>query len=149
MTFEENMRTFTGVSISAMAKTMEGLGVEAIGVNCSLGPKELYTVLEEMTKWTNLPLILKANAGLPDPVTNEYNISAEEFAEESAKSAVHYVKYFGGCCGTDETFISELKKVLARTEFPQAKQKIVRPVVCSATCTVQARNCQSHSLIWK
>lgn len=137
MTFEENMRTFTGVSISAMAKTMEGLGVEAIGVNCSLGPKELYTVLEEMTKWTNFPLILKANAGLPDPVTNEYNISAEEFAEESAKSAVHYVKYFGGCCGTDETFISELKKVLARTEFPQAKQKIVRPVVCSATCTVE------------
>ena len=69
MTFEENMRTFTGCSISAMALTLEGLGVDAIGVNCSLGPKELYGVVKEMSKWTRLPLVVKANAGLPDPLT--------------------------------------------------------------------------------
>lgn len=56
MTFEENMRTFTGVAISSMALTLEGLGVDAIGVNCSLGPKELYPVVEELCKWTNLLL---------------------------------------------------------------------------------------------
>ena len=49
MTFEENMRTFTGVAISSMALTLEGLGVDAIGVNCSLGPKELYPVVEELS----------------------------------------------------------------------------------------------------
>lgn len=94
MTFEENKRTFTGVSISAMAKTLEGLGVDAVGVNCSLGPVELYDVVKEMAEWTNLPLVLKANAGLPDPVTNEYNITAEKFAEESARSAELGVKFF-------------------------------------------------------
>lgn len=137
MTFEQNMRTFTGVSVSAMANTLEGLGVDAIGVNCSLGPVELYDVISEMAQWTNLPLILKANAGLPDPVTNEYNITAEEFAIQSAKSAELGVTFFGGCCGTDETFIAELRKVLEKTEFPQQKEKITRTVVCSATKTIE------------
>ena len=85
MTFEENMRTFTGVAISSMALTLEGLGVDAIGVNCSLGPKELYPVVEELCKWTNLPVVVKPNAGLPDPVTNEYNCSPEDFAEFAEK----------------------------------------------------------------
>ena len=71
MTFEQNMRTFTGCSVSAMALTMEGLGVDAIGVNCSLGPKELEPVVAEFSKWTTLPLAVKPNAGLPDPITNK------------------------------------------------------------------------------
>ena len=75
MTFEQNMRTFTGCSVSAMALTLEDLGVDAIGVNCSLGPKELKPVVKEMSKWTRLPIIVKANAGLPDPVTNTYDIT--------------------------------------------------------------------------
>lgn len=138
MTFEENMRTFTGVSVSAMAKTLEGIGVDAMGVNCSLGPVELYDVIEEMSKWTSLPLILKANAGLPDPITNTYSISAEEFAMETAKSAKAGVKFFGGCCGTDETFIKSLKSALAQTDFSFPKRKIGKStVVCSATKTIQ------------
>ena len=137
MTFEENKRTFTGVSVSAMAKTLEGLGVSAIGVNCSLGPEELYYVIEEMAQWTNLPLILKPNAGLPDPATNEYHISAKEFATESAKSAKLGVKIFGGCCGTDESFIQELAKVLETADFDISKRKVKRAAVCSATHTVE------------
>lgn len=137
MTFEENKRTFTGVSVSAMAKTLEGLGVSAIGVNCSLGPVELYDVVKEMAQWTNLPLILKANAGLPDPVSGEYHISADEFAAESAKSASQGVKFFGGCCGTDENFIRELKTALEKTVFPGKREKVVRPAICSATHTVE------------
>ena len=81
MTFEENMRTFTGCQISSFALTISGLGVDALGVNCSLGPKELEPVIKELTGWTNLPVIVKPNAGLPDPVTNEYNVTAEQFAE--------------------------------------------------------------------
>ena len=80
MTFEENKRTFTGCSVSAMCLTLEGLGVDAMGVNCSLGPKDLIPIVEEISKWTSLPIVVKANAGLPDPVTNTYDVDADEFA---------------------------------------------------------------------
>ncbi len=69
MTFERGGRTFTGVSPAAAALTLTGLGVDALGVNCSLGPDELEPVIKEMTRYTDLPLIVKANAGLPDPDT--------------------------------------------------------------------------------
>jgi len=137
MTFEENKRTFTGVSVCAMAKTLEGLRVSAIGVNCSLGPVELYDVIKEMAEWTSLPLILKANAGLPDPVTNEYHISADEFAIESAKAAELGVKFFGGCCGTDEVFIKRLAQVLNTVNFEVKQRVIKKAAVCSASCTVE------------
>ena len=107
MTFEENMRTFTGCQISAFALTVSGLGVEAIGVNCSLGPKELEPVIEELTKWTNIPVIVKPNAGLPDPVTNLYNVNAQQFAEFMKDLRKYGIKVFGGCCGTTPEFISE------------------------------------------
>lgn len=71
MTFEENKRTFTGCSVSAMVLTIVGLGVDAIGVNCSLGPDQLAPIVEEIGKWSDIPVIVKANAGLPDPVTND------------------------------------------------------------------------------
>ena len=79
MSFEENGRTFTGCEIPAMALTLEGLGVDAIGVNCSLGPEELTPIVRELCQWTNLPVIVKPNAGLPDPVTNEYHFDAARF----------------------------------------------------------------------
>ena len=79
MTFEENMRTFTGVSPECMVAVLEGLGADAIGVNCSLGPEELFPVLDRICALTTLPVIAKPNAGLPDPVTNEYNVGPEDF----------------------------------------------------------------------
>ena len=82
MTFEENMRTFTGCSVSAMALTLEGLGADAIGFNCSLGPDKLIPMVEELSRWTSLPLIIKPNAGLPDPVTSAYNVMPEEFTKD-------------------------------------------------------------------
>lgn len=135
MTFEENMRTFTGTSISSMALTLEGLGVDAIGVNCSLGPAELYPVAEELCKWTNLPVVLKPNAGLPDPVTNEYNITPDEFAELIAKIVPLGVKIFGGCCGTNPEFIKKLSEMLKAQTFAGIKREIP-PACCSASKTV-------------
>lgn len=64
MTFEENGRTFTGCSVPAMALTLTGLGADAIGINCSLGPRELLPLVEELRRWTRLPLVAKPNAGL-------------------------------------------------------------------------------------
>lgn len=128
MTFEENMRTFTGCSVSSMAVTLEGLGVDAVGVNCSLGPKELYPVVEELCRWTHLPVVVKPNAGLPDPVTNEYSINADEFASLMGKLVPLGVKIFGGCCGTDPDFIRALNKTLSGLKFVKSSKKI--PSVC-------------------
>lgn len=112
MTFEENKRTFTGCSISAMCLTLQGLGVDALGVNCSLGPKDLLPIVEEISKWTSIPIVVKANAGLPDPVTNTYNVSPEEFAEVCSQMLKFGAKVMGGCCGTNPEYIAKLKDML-------------------------------------
>lgn len=106
MTFEQNGRTFTGCTVSAMALTLEGLGADAIGVNCSLGPKELLPVVEEICRWTTLPVIVKPNAGLPDPVTGAFSVLPEEFAAAMAAFAALGVTVFGGCCGTTPEHLS-------------------------------------------
>ncbi len=137
MTFESNMRTFTGCMIPSMALTLKGLDVDALGVNCSLGPKELEPVIEELSKWTDKPLIVKPNAGLPDPKTNEYNVTAVEFAEYMNNLRTYGIKIFGGCCGTNPEFIEELTKMLKANGNKVIRQKTAIPAaVCSATKVV-------------
>lgn len=135
MTFEENMRTFTGCSISSMALTLNGLGVDAIGVNCSLGPKELMPIIEELSKWTNLPIVIKPNAGLPDPVTNEYNITPEEFADYILAINKYGIRIVGGCCGTTPEFIKETIAALSKVK-PVIEEKHIPSAICSPTSTV-------------
>ncbi len=140
MTFEQNMRTFTGCSVSAMALTLEGLGVDAVGVNCSLGPKELEPVIAELSRWTRLPIVVKPNAGLPDPKTNEYDLTAEDFTEFMKELRKYGIKVFGGCCGTNPEFIRLLSEMLAQCGNPQGKlsaaDKDIPAAICSATRTV-------------
>ncbi|MBE5939916.1 MAG: homocysteine methyltransferase [Lachnospiraceae bacterium] len=138
MSLEKNGRTFTGCTIPSMAYTLTGLGADAIGFNCSLGPVELIPFIEELGKYTNLPLVLKPNAGLPDPETNEYNISAEEFADVMSKINNYGVKFFGGCCGTTPEFICALKKKFADTDFVHPDRKNIPVAVCSQTKVVFA-----------
>lgn len=136
MTFEENMRTFTGVSPECMTAVLEGLGADAIGVNCSLGPDELYPVIEKICRLTTLPVIAKPNAGLPDPVTNKFNVTPEQFAESAVNLAKAGVKIFGGCCGTTPEHIKAVINVLADIEYtPQ--DIIKKSVVCSAVNCVE------------
>ncbi len=111
MTFEESGRTFTGVSLEAIAVTLEGLGVDAVGINCSLGPSEIYPLAEKLRSLTKLPILVKPNAGLPDPETGEYSIASSQFAEKMAEYADIGVNMIGGCCGTDPDCISKLKKL--------------------------------------
>ena len=132
MTFEENRRTFTGCTIPAMALTLEGLGVDAIGINCSLGPKEILPLAEELAEWTDLPIIVKPNAGLPDPVTNEYKITPEEFAREMEAFADLGVTILGGCCGTRPDFIQALTRRLADKTPGQRKPKTRHGVCCAS-----------------
>lgn len=136
MTFERNGRTFTGVSPAAMAVTLTGLGVDALGVNCSLGPDELEGVVSEISKYTDLPLVIKANAGLPDPNSNEYDILPDKFATCVADLLKYGVKIIGGCCGTTPEYIVEIKKMLADKSY-QPQKKSVDTTVCSASTVVE------------
>lgn len=135
MTFEENKRTFTGCSISSMALTLEGLGVDAVGINCSLGPKELLPVVKELSEWTTLPIVVKPNAGLPDPVTNQYNVMPEEFASYMEEMIPYGVKILGGCCGTNPDYIAALCKMLEGKKYIKQNPDM-QPAVCSSTNTV-------------
>ena len=109
MTFEASGRTFLGVTVPAMALTLTGLGVDALGFNCSLGPEELLPMVRELRAWTPLPLILKPNAGLPDPATGEYRLTPEAFAAKAVEALPLGVRMLGGCCGTTPAFISALR----------------------------------------
>ena len=131
MTFESNMRTFTGVSPECMVAVLEGIGADAIGVNCSLGPEELFPVLERICSLTSLPVIAKPNAGLPDPVTNEYNVDPDDFAASAIKLADAGVTIFGGCCGTTPDHIRAVKAALSGKERNVRTVKRVS-IACSA-----------------
>ena len=136
MTFEENMRTFTGVSAECMVAVLEGLGADAIGVNCSLGPEELFPVLDKICSLTVLPVIAKPNAGLPDPVTNKFNVGPEEFAASAVKLANAGVKIFGGCCGTTPAHIAAVAEALSGEGYSPREVKR-GSAVCSAVCCVE------------
>ena len=136
MTFEATGRTFLGVTVGAMALTLTGLGVDALGFNCSLGPKELLGLVRELREWTELPLILKPNAGLPDPATGAYHITPEEFAEELSRAPALGVSILGGCCGTTPEFI-RAAAVALRDLRPAPRPKKTRFGVCSATTVAE------------
>ena len=135
MSFEENGRTFTGCEIPAMALTLEGLGVDAIGVNCSLGPEELVPIVKQLCEWTTLPVIVKPNAGLPDPVTNTYDFDAEKFGKCCETFAEMGAVIFGGCCGTTPDHIQALSNMM-KHRSPVIRKPSIPPAICSANKTV-------------
>ena len=134
MTFEASGRTFVGTTVPAMALTLTGLGVDALGFNCSLGPKELLPMVDELRQWTELPIILKPNAGLPDPATGAYGVTPAVFAEELLPALPMGVTIFGGCCGTTPDFIRTFNQTLP-AEAPLIKRPPAKNGVCSATYT--------------
>ena len=135
MSFEKSGRTFSGTEASSMAITMSGLGVAALGINCSLGPTDFLPLLETISKWTDLPIIAKANAGLPDPVTGEYSISPEQYADEAVKFIDHGVKLIGGCCGTTPDYIRAIKSAYKSRSYRHQEAESFS-AVCSAEKTV-------------
>ncbi len=136
MSFEANGRTFAGVPISAAALTLSGLGVSAVGINCSLGPEQILPLAAELAKWTNLPILIKPNAGLPNPETDQYEITPEEFAEITARFADLGAVFIGGCCGTTPQYISALRDRLSG-KHPVERQTVHRTAICSAEQTVE------------
>ena len=133
MTFDENGRSFTGCLPEAMVATIEGLGVYALGVNCSLGPKQLLPIVKTITELANVPVIVQANAGLPVIKEGQaiYEMNDEEFFQGVKNFVDLGVSIIGGCCGTNETFI---KKICDNIEKLQKKEPKRRKstIVCSA-----------------
>ena len=135
MTMEAGGRSFTGVTVPAMALTLTGLGADALGFNCGLGPRELLPLLRELRDWTGLPLILKPNAGLPDPATGAYSVTAEDFAALMREALSLGVFALGGCCGTTPDFIRVLAEA-TRGLRPAPREPARRHGVCSSTLAV-------------
>ena len=131
MSFEASGRTFTGCTAASMAHTLEGLGADAIGVNCSLGPKELLSLIQELRRHTTLPLIAKPNAGLPDPEDGHYDLPPEEFAAAMSDLIQAGATLVGGCCGTDERYITALKQALP--DKPPVIAVSPPPLICTST----------------
>ena len=114
MTFDNKGRTYLGCAAEEFAETAERLGASAVGINCSFEPGEMYETAARIAKTTALPLILKLNAGLPDPVTGEYNIGPAEYARQMSRFAGLGVRIVGGCCGTTPDHIREMKKTFLK-----------------------------------
>ena len=112
VTFDQSGRTLTGSSPEIVANTLEGLGVDALGVNCSLGPKEFLPVVERLLAATNVPIIVQPNRGLPvlEDGKTVYKLGIDEFEEYIEKMVSMGVSVIGGCCGTTPEFIKRISR---------------------------------------
>ena len=107
--FGEDGKLMTGASVDAMVAMLEGLRVDALGVNCSVGPKQLSKTVDVLLKYSSLPIIVKPNAGLPVCVNGEarFDVNADDFSQIVADFAAKGVRLLGGCCGTTPDYIQK------------------------------------------
>ena len=108
--YGEDGKLMTGATPSAMVALLEGMGVDALGANCSLGPKKLFNVARELVENASVPVMLKPNAGLPKVENGQtvFDVSPKEFAEDLEEIVKKGVRIVGGCCGTTSEYIKEL-----------------------------------------
>ena len=131
MSFESRGRTFTGCTVESYAVTAAGLGADAVGINCSLGPKEILPFAQRLCRSVpaGVPVFVKPNAGLPNP-DGSYNLNAAEFAAEMKAYASIGVSMVGGCCGTTPDFIAKLRETFVPL-VPADKIPIRRSCLCT------------------
>lgn len=127
--FDESQKLMTGASPLSMSALLEGLGVDAVGVNCSLGPDKMLPVVKEYVKYSSLPVIVNPNAGLPSVVNGEtvFTTDADEFSAFMREIAESGACILGGCCGTTPEYI---KKTIQKTidvpyKYPEFKSHTV------------------------
>lgn len=139
--FDEKGKLLTGGDIASVVALLEGLGVDAIGMNCGLGPVQMKELAREMVKISNLPVIVNPNAGLPRVVDGKtvYDIDADTFAKTMAEIAELGVWAVGGCCGTTPEHI-EKTVALCKDIVPKPIEKKERCVVSSYSKAVLIDN---------
>ena len=105
--YGEDGKLMTGATPAAMVAMLEGMGADAIGANCSLGPKQLAGVVREYLEYASVPVLLKPNAGIPRSENGQtvYDVSVAEFARKMAEYVGQGVRIAGGCCGTTPAYI--------------------------------------------
>lgn len=137
MIFDEKGRLLTGGDVKSACAMVEGLGVDVIGFNCGLGPKQMIGLVKELRKHASLPIIVMPNAGLPESVNGKtvYNVSPEEFAQDMKEIALLGVSYLGGCCGTTPEHIKEMI-ALCREIDDNVPEKKAETVVTSYSTAV-------------
>lgn len=133
MTFNQTGHTLTGTSPRIMAELMSNMGADAIGVNCSLGPRDLKPIVEELLKYSDKPVLVQPNRGIPCLHNGKacYSLSAEEFAAVMGEFQQAGVAVLGGCCGTNPDFIRAIAVNKGRAVPPRQVEK--QTVITSAT----------------
>ncbi|MGL5330232.1 MAG: homocysteine S-methyltransferase family protein, partial [Peptostreptococcaceae bacterium] len=132
MTFDEDGRSFTGCTPESMVATIENLGVDAIGVNCSLGPKQLLPIVKTITQRATIPVIVQANAGLPNIVDGQayYDVDEKDFYNGVKEFVKCGATIIGGCCGTNPKFIKEISDNINSIKVDK-KDVDYKCIVCS------------------
>ncbi len=135
--YGEDGKLMTGATPSAMVALLEGMGADAIGANCSLGPRQLIPVVEELLNTASVPVLLQPNAGLPKVVDGKtvFDVTAQEFAAEVATLIQKGVRVIGGCCGTTPAYIRALAEAV-KGQIPVPLTEKNRTVVSSYTHAV-------------
>ncbi|WP_297238907.1 homocysteine S-methyltransferase family protein [uncultured Faecalicoccus sp.] len=112
MIFDENQRLLSGGSIESTVAMLEGLGVDALGINCGLGPVQMMPIVKKIVEISSLPVIVNPNAGLPrqEGTKTVYDLSPEEFSMAMKKIAGMKVQILGGCCGTTPEYMEKMIK---------------------------------------
>ena len=134
--YSEDGRLLTGAEPGAMVAMLEGLGADAIGLNCSYGPDKLMPVIRQIAAAASVPVIFKPNAGLPGVCCGKtvYDIDAATFASLTADACDYGVSILGGCCGTTPEYIRLLKEKTASKTFTAPVSKNI----CSVSCGTHA-----------
>ena len=125
--YTDKGKLMTGASPAAMTAMLESMGADAIGVNCSFGPDKLQPIVEEYLRCASIPVILKANAGMPTNVNGKtlYNILPPSFADITARMVQKGVRVVGGCCGTTPDYIGELCNII-KAFAPDGAERIIK-----------------------
>lgn len=141
MTYQSDGRTFVGCDPKTEAVALSALKIDALGVNCSLGPKELSPIIDELLKYSTVPVLVQPNAGLPQLKDGEttYNVSADEYSDYMLSLAEKGAAVLGGCCGTTPEYINTLcNKLKTRVRAKHSPETIC--ALTSGTETVELDN---------
>ena len=128
---DENGKTMMGTDVCAALQIMQSMGVDAFGLNCSVGPAEMLPQIKRLFEYAYIPLIAKPNAGLPETVDGKtvFTVDADTFAGYIPALAEAGASIFGACCGSDEAYIAAIKKALegVSVKAPAPKQTELFP----------------------
>ncbi len=125
MIFDEKGILLTGADIKTAVVTLEGLGVDGIGMNCGLGPDQMLRLLKEMREYSSTPIFIQPNAGLPVSINGKttYNVTPEEFAQKQLQILKNGACALGGCCGTTPEHIKAMIDLCKNEKITEIEKK--------------------------